>query len=242
MEMYSPSAWKSGPGAGVIHQKVSAQFPQESYNPRSDNDDDDNKVPFGSSPASHGIVVLHLGIRFNHPLGLLCPGSPEIATLFGDCNKRVMAYIDDKAGSQDDFGCLGMTDWHGTDRESNNTLLTIYYFRDVEGLNRFAHDAVHRKAWDWYKKEFCERRGYSHVGVFHETFYAAPEMYETIYMNIQPTLLGHATMKVFNEEKGKREWISPLVEGKHPRLRSQWSRMGRKIESEEKGGEEGAYY
>ena len=71
-----------------------------------------------------------------------------------------MAYIDDKKGSQDDFGCLGMTDWQGTDRESNNTLLTIYYFRDVEGLNRFAHDAVHRKAWDWYNKEFCERRGY----------------------------------------------------------------------------------
>lgn len=233
IEIQSPSAWKKGHGAGIILSKVSAQFPKESYN-----DDNDNS-PFSSTPANHGIVVLHLGIRFNHPLGLLSPGSKEIAKVSAACNKRVMAYIDDdKTESKDDFGCLGMTSWQGTERESNNTVLNIYYFRDIEGLNRFAHDEIHRKAWDYYNKEFCARLGYTHIGVFHEAFYAPPEMYESIYLNIQPTMLGLATMQVFNEAKGKREWVSPLVDGKHPRLKSQWSRMGRKVVGDDaKGGE-----
>jgi len=242
IEVYSPSAWKKGQGAGIITKTVSAQFPKESYNSPDPADKSDDKSPFSSTPADHGIVVLHLGVRFNHPLGVLSPMGKEVAEASAACNKRVMAYIDDKDGSKDDFGCLGMTAWQGTERESNNTMLTVYYFRDIEGLNRFAHDEVHRKAWDFYKQEFCKRLGYTHIGVFHETFYAPPEMYETIYMNIQPTMLGLATMQVFNEEKGKREWVSPLVDGKHPRLRSQWARMGKNVKGDgyekDDGGDE----
>ena len=31
-----------------------------------------------------------------------------------------------------------------------NSVLAVYYFRDLEGLDRFAADPLHKKAWNWY--------------------------------------------------------------------------------------------
>ncbi|KAK3350244.1 hypothetical protein B0T25DRAFT_262637 [Lasiosphaeria hispida] len=167
-----------------------------------------------SSPPQHGVVTLHLGVRFSHPLGILAPGVRTVGTHFAACNARVAA---DAAA----FGCLGFSSWHGDTLPANNTLLSIYYFRDVEGLNRFARGPVHRAAWEWYAAEFVKKAGGTHIGVYHETFYAPPGAWETIYVNMPPTLLGATRVLV-----GEGEWVSPLVEGAHPGLKSQYSRMG----------------
>lgn len=224
VEIRSPTAWSKGSGANMISYKVSAQIPNDSYNPSAGAE---KKSIFGSTGADKGIVVLHLGIRFNHPLGVLGSGAKEIGELNQACNERVMAHID---SSDDDFGCLGISSWQSVDeRESRNTLMSVYYFRDMDGLNRFAHDPVHRKAWDWYVKEFAADNGKRHIGVFHEAYYAPPGMWETIYMNMQPTMLGRAIAPVKNESTGKTEWVGTLVDARHKGLRSQWARMGRTV-------------
>ncbi|KAM7184309.1 protein of unknown function (DUF4188) domain containing protein [Naviculisporaceae sp. PSN 640] len=221
VEIRSPTAWSKGSGANTIPYKFSAQIPNETYKPSSAGE----KPIFGSTGADKGIVVLHLGIRFNHPLGILGPCAKEMGEVSKACNDRVMAHID---SSDDDFGCLGMSRWQSTDeRESRNTLMTVYYFRDMDGLNRFAHDSVHRKAWDYYMKEFGTENGRRDIGVFHEAYYAPPGMWETVYMNMQPTLLGRAMAPVKNESTGKTEWVRTLVDARHKGLRSQWARMGR---------------
>lgn len=180
---------------------------------------------FGSKPAAQSLVVFHLGVRFNHPLGLLSPGAKEIGEHF-------QAMTDSLTERRDEYGMLHITLWRDSERRSNNTLMMIGYFRDVECLNRFAHDAIHRDGWDWYVR-FAKKEGNSHMGIFHETFVTRPGDYETIYVDCPPTLLGGSNVRVVGdaggEEKaagGEEEWIRPLVDGNHSGLRSQSMRMG----------------
>ncbi|KAK3380947.1 hypothetical protein B0H63DRAFT_474630 [Podospora didyma] len=217
----------------IIPGRTSTVLPRETYDPAGT-----QQSPFDplKPPASRGIVVLHLGARFNHPLGPLAPGAKQMGDHFTACNKRVLA-------EAKKFGCLGNTFWTANDSASgsNNTFMNVYYFRDVEGLNAFAHDEVHRAAWDWYTGEFVRKLGYTHLGVFHETFYAAPGAHEAIYVNMQPTLLGATSVLTRNEATGEDEWVQPLVKGgNHALLRSQYSRMGRVAgEKEGEKGEDG---
>ncbi|KAM7186156.1 hypothetical protein V8F33_011995 [Rhypophila sp. PSN 637] len=238
-EVRSPAAWATGTGKHLVPYKVSAQIPNQSYNPSAN-----EPSIFGSTPADKGIVVLHLGLRFNHPLGVLCPGGKEMGEHKKACDERVMAHME---SSDDDFGCLGISSWQAVDEgESHSTMLSVYYFRDMDGLNRFAHDAVHRKAWDYYAKEFYTKQtdgvdGWKgrHIGVYHEAFYAPPGMWETIYANMQPTMLGRAMAPVKNQDTGKTEWVGTLVDARHKALRSQWGRMGRSVGDRYPPGAEG---
>ncbi|KAH6843491.1 hypothetical protein B0I37DRAFT_448783 [Chaetomium sp. MPI-CAGE-AT-0009] len=206
---------------GVIKGRTSAQLPNASYDPLRA----ERASPFGSAPAEKSIVVLHLGARFNHPLGGLAPGSKEVAEKFLACHKEVLERAKE-------FGCLGGTSYRGDETASNNTLMTVYYFRDLGGLNRFAHDRIHREVWDWYNKE-CLKKGYSHIGIFHEAFCAPAGAYETIYVNMQPTLLAAGSADVKNEATGTSEWVRTVVDASSSVWRSQHSRMGREV----KGGE-----
>lgn len=208
---------------GVIKGRTSGQLPNISYDPVRSN----KTSPFGSAPAERNIVVLHLGARFNHPLGGLAPGSKEVADKFIACHKEVL-------GRAKEFGCLGGTSYRGDETASNNTLMTIYYFRDLEGLNRFAHDRIHREVWDWYNRE-CVKKGYSHIGIFHEAFCAQAGAYETIYVNMQPTLLGAGSADVKNEATGTDEWARTVVDASGSVWRSQHSRMGREVKRGEAG-------
>lgn len=174
---------------------------------------------FGSRPAASPIVVLHLGVRLNHPLGPLAPGAAEATKHFIACSVEL-------ARRASDFGCVGQTTWRAAERASNNTLMTVFYFRDVAGLHAFAHDAVHRAAWDWIGR-FARETGHSHIGIFHETFVSAPGAYETIYHNMPPLLLGAANVGVTNEGTGQTEFVVPLVDADVPTLRSQYGRMDR---------------
>lgn len=43
---------------------------------------------------------------------------------------------------------LGHSSWIASnERHTNNQVMTICYFRSVEGLHAFAHGPIHRKAW-----------------------------------------------------------------------------------------------
>lgn len=212
----------------VVPGRVVSQLPTPSYNSLAA----ETASPFGSVPASQaGVVVFHIGARYNHPLGPLCPGGKEVAEHF-------LACAGDALRRADEFGCLGQTNWRGEETASNNTVLAVLYFRDLDGLNRFAGDAVHVRAMKWYN-EFVLKQGYSHIGIYHETFCAPPGGYETIYDNMPPTLLGAASARVRNEATGEDEWAGTLVDGRHPALRTQLSRMGRQVTREaEKGGDQ----
>ncbi|KUI53398.1 hypothetical protein VP1G_00686 [Cytospora mali] len=194
----------------TVYGRVTAQLPSRSTG------------DFGSQPAAQPLVVFHLGVRINHPLGLLAPGAREISDHF-------QAMAQDLRQRQDEFGMLSMSTWRAIERETNNSLLTIAYFRDVQDLNRFAHDKVHREGWDWYHS-FAKKSGNTHIAVYHETFVTSPGQYETVYVDSAPTLLGAANLRVNvdgeKQEPGEETWTRPLVSADHSALRSQSRRMG----------------
>lgn len=187
---------------GAVMGRASAQLPSP----------DDGS--FGGTPAAHPLVVFHFGVRFNHPLGVLAPGVRETIRHFTNCNELV-------GRKADHYGLLGMSPWRAADRGSNNTLMLAYYFRDVEGLNRFAHDPIHREAWN-----FLSKAGYKHIGFFHELFTAPRQTYETIYVNFQPVLMGATSVRCATGD-GFYSWVPSLVSADCGPLRSQFTRMGR---------------
>lgn len=208
---------------GVVAGRTTAQVPRTSYDPSRPG----SASPFGSAPADQGVVVFHLGVRVTHPLGSLAPG-------FKDFQEHFKASNGDLLARATEYGCLGMTTWHSSDAASNNTIMSIYYFRDMEGLHRFAHDPAHRRAWDWFYTVFVKRWGYSHIGIFHEAFYAPPGNYETLYFNMPPALMGAASGQVRNEATAEDEWVGTLIDGSGPAWRTQYSRMGRTEEKTKK--------
>jgi hypothetical protein len=219
-DVASPAQYASK--LGVILGRTSAQLPNPSYDPLGS----EKASPFGSAPADKSVVVFHLGARFNHPLGALAPGNKEFGQQFQACHKDMLRQAKK-------YGCLGGTSFRGADAASNNTIMTVYYFRDLDGLNRFAHDPVHRQAWDWYTKVFAKKWGFSHVGIFHEAFCVPAGAYETIYMNMQPLLMGAGSADVQNEATGDDEWVRTLVDASSKVWRSQHSRMGREVKGEQ---------
>ncbi|KAI1375333.1 hypothetical protein F4677DRAFT_446415 [Hypoxylon crocopeplum] len=170
---------------------------------------------FGYEPATQPVVVFHFGVRFNHPLGVLCPGRPEINRHFFRCVDLVQAQAQH-------FGLLGLSRWQSGDRDTQNTMMFIFYFREVDGLNRFAHDKAHRDAWEWANKA-----SHKHIGFFHETFHVPRKAYETIYVNMPPTMLGQVRVKCETTDEEKGKWISTLVSADSAPLRTQLSRIGR---------------
>ncbi len=204
----------------AIPGRTSAQLPLASYDPRT-------STPFGTQPARDGIVVLHLGVRLNHPLGFLAPGGKEVSEHFVKCNKDVL-------NGAKDFGCIGTSTWRAAERSSQNTLLNIFYFRNMEGLRAFAHDKVHREAWNWYTT-FAKKQGYTHIGVFHEAFYSPPGGYETVYVHMPPTMLSATSVPTVNEQTGEEEWIRPVVDAEIPVLRSHLGRLGKTVKEEAHG-------
>lgn len=201
---------------GTIPARTSAQIPNATYNP----DPDSGKSLFGSRAASQEVVVLHLGVRYSHPLGPLAPGAQQTTAYF-------IQLVEDLSKRAEEYGCTGFSTWRAAERSSNNTLMSVFYFRSVEGLHAFAHDKAHREAWDWLNK-YIKDTGHTHLGVFHETFMSAPGAYETIYVNMHPMLLGGTNVKVHNEQSGEDEYVVPLVNADVTTLRSQYGRMDRK--------------
>lgn len=173
---------------------------------------------YGSDPAAEPVVVFHFGVRFSHPLGLLSPGGQEISVHFDKCLDLVQK-------EADSYGLLGYSDWRGADTETNNTIMLVFYFRDVEGLHRFAQGKVHRDAWDWTVKA-----AHKHIGFFHETFCVPRKAYESIYVNMPPTLFGRTSVKCRDGGDGEQV-VSTLVRADGP-LKTMVRRLGYKSEKE----------
>ncbi|KAJ4268294.1 hypothetical protein NW762_002357 [Fusarium torreyae] len=170
---------------------------------------------FGNRPSASSVVVFHLGLQVNHPLGIAAPGFKEIGQHFAAMQQELTI-------RQDEYGMIGRSNWRGNERSSNNTLLNVYYFRDVEGLHRFAHCDVHRKAWDFFNKSKLK-----HIGVFHETFCVPAKEYENVYVNCHPVLMGRATVRTTPVGEDKERWTNALVSADMPALRTQYARMAR---------------
>ncbi|OLN85830.1 hypothetical protein CCHL11_09923 [Colletotrichum chlorophyti] len=190
---------------GAVPGRVTAQLP----------DAKTGIIP--ATPASKPLVVFHLGVRFNHPLGQLAPGGREIAEHSISMNKDLL-------GRASEYGLYHSSTWLSADDKRGNTLMTVYYFRDVDGLHRFAHDPIHRKGWDWYNRT---KEQYPWIGIFHETFVTGPQQYETIYANMKPTLLGAASLECEDEQTKEKAWVNTLVSCDVGPLRSQMRRMGK---------------
>ncbi|KAH6627400.1 hypothetical protein F5144DRAFT_513840 [Chaetomium tenue] len=215
-DLASPAAVASR--KGTVPGRVSAHLPNVSYDPQRS----EKASPFSPTPADKGVVVLHLGARYNHPLGMLGPGAQEFTQQFLACSQEVVDHAKE-------YGCISSTMWRGDEASSNNTVLAIFYFRDMEGLDRFSHGPLHKKAWNWYNSQFVKKWGYSHIGIYHEAFWAPAGAYESIYVNMPRVLMGAGDASIKNEATGEEEWVRTVVDASTPVWRTQHSRLGKRI-------------
>ncbi|PHH67730.1 hypothetical protein CDD83_6446 [Cordyceps sp. RAO-2017] len=170
---------------------------------------------FGPAPAQAGLVVFNLGIQWNHPLGPLCPGGPEAARHF-------MAMSADLERRRDELGLVAVSEWRGAGVANATTVVLSYYLRGLDALHRFAHEPLHRAAWDWYR-----RADRPHLGIYHETFVVPAGAYENIYDNCIPVGLGRGSVRCRAPDGGDPLWVNTLVSADTPALKTQMLRMGR---------------
>lgn len=147
----------------------------------------------------------------------MCPHGKDIAEKFIEMNQSLRE-------RREELGLISMTDWVGGKPSTADTLLMSYYFKDVESIHKFAHEEMHRKAWDWYNAVKPD-----HIGIFHETFVVPAHSYETIYANCKPLLLGAGLVKC-DDMDGDKKWRNTLVSADSVALKSQWQRMNRDVD------------
>ncbi|KAH7318468.1 hypothetical protein B0I35DRAFT_432147 [Stachybotrys elegans] len=194
---------------GVIPGRTTAQLPHSDGS-------------MGPDPGNGSIVVFHLGIQFNHPLGLFFHGTREI-------HASIQMMLKELRGKQEELGLLGYSAWQADERSSLNTLVLTFFFRDVESIHRFAYMDLHVKAWRDYDKS-----GYkTYLGVFHETYIVPAGAHESLYLNCRPVLLGRASVKCTTGEGSG--WVNTLVSADTPALRSYYDRLGRDHKGNIKG-------
>lgn len=198
----------------AIFSKNSAQVPDADGN-------------FSDNSASQGVVCLHLGAKFNHPLGVFAPNAKQLGEHLGG----MVRVLDSEAGAGN--GYLGGSNFTSFDPRGATEVNFISYWRSIDAIHTFAYGPTHRAAWDWWNK--LPLSGSQHIGINHEIFAAAPGQWEAIYLNFQPTLLGATTYL----RKGDKliggtvedKWISPLVDASKGMLKSSAGRLGWQPES-----------
>lgn len=168
----------------------------------------------GPTPNKESFVVFHLGFQFNHPLGILAPGIKELG-------EKAEAIYADIEKNREEYGLLGLTHYKAAEKSTNSNNLVILYFKDVEGVHRFAHSEVHRRGWDAFKNSRLP-----YVGLYHETFIVERGGHEAVYQDCYPILLGRATVKAKTDDGEK--YVGTLVDAKRDsRIRTQWARLHR---------------
>ncbi|CRG91708.1 hypothetical protein PISL3812_08759 [Talaromyces islandicus] len=206
---------------GILHNpeidhavlgKVSAQIP-----------DPEGNMP--TQPSQEGVVVMMLGIKSNHPLGSFAPGFQKIGKAFGD-----MLKVLDSPEGREKYGFLNLSSYVGTEASASNEIMTISYWRNIEGIHEFAHSPVHREIWDWWNRT---EKQHPYISIMHELYRAngLSGAHENIYINCRPTLLGGSAypIKATNDkEDSEVAWRNPLVEAKKGVLASSDGRLGKK--------------
>ena len=200
--------------AGAIPGKATAQLPA--------GDGSGARTALGEQP----VVLALLGMQINHPLGLFAPGVRVLGQHFAAMEAEMRAQADA-------YGLLGASSWRGDQhRDTANQALYLFYFRDVAGLQRFAHGPAHRAGWDAYN-----RAGHRHVGFMHEVFSVPRRAYESVYLNCAPNLLGATSVKRVQDDRGNAldepEWMNPLVAADKGVMRSSLGRLGRSAGTEQ---------
>ncbi|PTB41113.1 hypothetical protein M441DRAFT_58548 [Trichoderma asperellum CBS 433.97] len=134
----------------------------------------------GNAPtdsAQQQVAVIMLGARSNHPLGIFGPGFKQIGDYFG-------AMID-RLNADEDSGFLGSSTYIcNGERLTANGVMTCCYFRTVEDIHRFAHEPLHREAWDWWNNITAT---HPHLCIMHELYDAPKKGWENIFVNYHRT-------------------------------------------------------
>jgi hypothetical protein len=84
---------------------------------------------------------------------------------------------------QPELGFLGGQTWFG------RTIVFVQYWRSFEHLEAYAkaRDRAHLPAWAAFNKAVGAN---GDVGVYHESYRVEPGQFESLYVNMPPTLLG----------------------------------------------------
>jgi hypothetical protein len=186
------------------------------------------------------IAILLLGAKSNHPLGIFAPDF----RIMGDFNSKM--YHELETADNQDSGCkppnsfppfsksdtnhvtvLGQTQFTRQDANGANEFITISYWRSIDDVHAYAHTPLHREAWKWWESTL---KKHNYMGIHHEVFEADRGMWESLYVNFQPTLLGATTFlkRGGTLEAGAvaDEWVSPLLEANRGFLRTSVGRRG----------------
>ena len=189
---------------GVIQKKFSIAFPDEEGN-------------FGSEPSNADVVVFLIGVRINHPLGMLAPGFREL---------NMAGMVKDLEDHSEEYDFLGMTNWlNASDRTTNSEIMQVCYFRSNEGLQKFAHAEIHRTNWDHWNRTSKKN---PHLSIYHETYHVPKGHWESIYINSHVSGINTTAHKVIDEE-GKDKWTYPMVDASKGALRTSMGRMSRSL-------------
>lgn len=171
-------------------------------------------------PSQNKMVIMLLGAKSNHPMGLF---APQFAAIGDWLEKMDQMFLKDEVP-----GFLGQTGFNRFDERGAIESVYISYWRSIEDLWKFAHTSTHRDAWQWWEKNI-KSNGY--VGINHEIFEADAKHWENVYINFQPTLMGATTYlrKGGKSEAGvvPDEYISPLVDASRGKLAKSSGRLGR---------------
>jgi len=132
---------------------------------------------------------------------------------------------------QEESGFLGQsTLWQPNPSGTVDTFL-ISYWRSIESIHNFAVGPSHMDAVNWWNKE-SKNGGLDHIGIMHEIFEAPAGMWESVYLNFEPTMLGATSYVRKAGEKElvggtvAEEWVSPIVDASRGKLRSSRGRLG----------------
>ncbi|KAL0259824.1 hypothetical protein SLS55_005564 [Diplodia seriata] len=204
--------WRSNPAMeDVIFNKFAIHYP-------------DAEGKYGGKPANKDLVVFHIGARNNHPLGMFAPGGKELGDFFDglvkDCEKRA-----------EEYGILGVTSYMTAgETATNSETMTVMFFENVEGLHKFAHDPLHREAWNWWNKNLDKLK---HISIWHEVFRCPAGNWEGIYVNSHPRGLGATTVPLTLEKDnealgvkaGEKVHCYPIVDARRGPLKTSAGRI-----------------
>ncbi|KAH7039046.1 hypothetical protein B0J12DRAFT_676199 [Macrophomina phaseolina] len=195
----------------TIYNKFAVHYP-----------DSDGK--YRGQTANKDIVVFHIGARNTHPLGMFAPGNKELGDYFNglcqDAEKR-----------SEEYGLLGMTAYHVVgDSSTNSEVMTVMFFENLEGLHKFAHDPLHREAWNWWNQKLAKLK---HISIWHEVFRSPAGNWEGIYVNSKPRGLAATTVPRTLEKNndalgvkaGEKGYYYPIVDARKGLLKTSAGRI-----------------
>ena len=181
---------------------------------------------YSDTPASEQVAVLHLGAKYNHPMGAFAPYAKHLNDYAGNMYKEL-----DSEGKKIN-GYLGGHSYTTFDERGALELTFISYWRSIEAIHDFAYSPAHRAGWEWWNS--VPKDEIRHLGINHEIFLARSGEWETIYLNHQPTMLmgTHSYRKGDKEMGGVVEdsWLTNAIAARG-KLRTSAGRLNRSPES-----------